>query len=104
MIRDQKYISVFTKITRYSCPILMKPEFSRQVFWKIHKYQISWKTVQLKQICSMRTDGQTCRSYIVAFHNFLIVPKNINTQWAECTIFFSVKAVDSSISQQGLNV
>jgi len=40
------------------CPILMKPEFSRQIFEikKILKYQISWKSVQCEQSCSMRTD------------------------------------------------
>jgi len=31
---DKKYISVFMYITRYSCPILMKLEFSRQFFEK----------------------------------------------------------------------
>jgi len=30
-------------------------------FWKIRKYQISWKTVQWEPSCSMRTDGLTDR-------------------------------------------
>jgi len=37
----QKCISVFTYSTGYSCPILMKLEFSRQNFRKILKCQIS---------------------------------------------------------------
>jgi hypothetical protein len=43
-----------------SCPVLIKFEFSRQIFFeKIHKNQISWKSVQWEPSCSMRTDGRT---------------------------------------------
>jgi hypothetical protein len=43
-------------------------------FRKIHKYQISWKTVQREPSCSMRTNGQTQRrtdmmELTVAFQN-----------------------------------
>jgi len=34
------YILVFMQSIRYYCPILMKLEFYRQIFWKILKYQI----------------------------------------------------------------
>ena len=38
----------------------MKLEFSRLFFFReIHKYQISWKSVQWEPSCSMRTDAQT---------------------------------------------
>ena len=45
----------------YCCPSVMKLEFY-QHFRKISKFQISWKSVQWKPSCSMRTDGQTWRS------------------------------------------
>jgi len=35
---------VFIQSTRYSYPILLKLEFSWQIFEKILKYQISWKS------------------------------------------------------------
>jgi hypothetical protein len=37
----------------------MKLEFSRQIFEKILKYQISWKSVQYESSRSMWTDGRT---------------------------------------------
>jgi len=42
-----------------SCPVLMKLELSRQIFEKILKNQISWKSVLWEPSCSMRTDGRT---------------------------------------------
>jgi len=30
-------------------------------FWKILKYQISWKSIQLEPRCSMQTDGWMAR-------------------------------------------
>jgi hypothetical protein len=50
---------VFTYSTRYSCQILMKLEFSRQIFEKILKYQISCESVQWELSCYMPTDGLT---------------------------------------------
>jgi hypothetical protein len=44
--------------TCYSCPILKKIALSQQIFEKkTLKYQISLKSVQSEQGCSMRTDG-----------------------------------------------
>jgi hypothetical protein len=42
-------------------------------FRKIHKYQISWKSVQWKPTCSMRTD---MTEPTVPFRNFANAPKN----------------------------
>jgi hypothetical protein len=52
-----------------SCQILMKLS---TYFWKIFKYQISWKSVQWEPSCCMWTDGQTDRHDIVnsPFGNF----------------------------------
>ena len=55
----------------------MKLKFSRQIFRKILKYQISWKFVQRDASCSMRTDWRTdMKKLIVAFRNFANAPKN----------------------------
>jgi len=40
----------------------MKLEFSRQIFEKILKYQITWKSANWETSCSRRTDGQPLRS------------------------------------------
>jgi hypothetical protein len=58
----------------------MKLWFSRQVFEKILKYQISWEPVQWEQSCSIwRADGRTDRQtdmtkLTVAFRSFANVP------------------------------
>jgi hypothetical protein len=57
----QKCTLVFVKGTRYSGLILMKSEFSQQIFVKILKYQISWKSVQWEQSSSLLTEGRTDR-------------------------------------------
>ena len=44
--------------TRYYCQILMKLEFSQQIFLK-SSYQILLKSVLWKPNCSMRTDRRT---------------------------------------------
>jgi len=46
-------------------------------FRKIHKYQISSKSVQWELSCSMRTDRRTdMTKLIAAFRNFANAPKN----------------------------
>jgi len=59
---------------------LMKLEFSLQVFRKILKYRISWKSAQWEPSCSMQADGRTeertdVTQLIVAFRNFANAPK-----------------------------
>jgi len=48
--------------TLYSCHILIQIEFSRQIFRRLLKYQMSRKSVQWEPICSTRADRQTWRS------------------------------------------
>jgi hypothetical protein len=48
-------------------------------FRKILKYEITWKSVQWEQSCSMLTDGRTdMPKLVVAFRNFAKVPKRGN--------------------------
>ena len=61
-----KHLLIFMLGVHYSCPILMKLEFSRQIFEKysdiiFHDYPSSesWDTMQTRG----RTDGQTWRSW-----------------------------------------
>jgi len=55
----------------------MKLEFSQQFIQKIHKYQISWKSVQWEPSSSTRTDRRTdMKKLVVVFRNFLHMPTN----------------------------
>ena len=60
-----RYIRICTEVfmysTRYSCHILMKIEFSCQIFKKIRNYQILWKSLSWKLSCCMRADRQAGR-------------------------------------------
>ena len=53
----------------------MKLKFSRQIFEKMRKYQISCKSVQWEPSCSMRTE---MTKLIVVFRNCANAPKNDN--------------------------
>jgi hypothetical protein len=62
---------VFMQSTRYTRQVFITVEFSRQVFEKTLKYQISWKSFQLEPSYSMRTDGRTgMTKLLVGFRNF----------------------------------
>ena len=50
---------------------------------KIPKYQISWKSVHWGPSCSMRTDGRTdTTELIAAFRNFAKAPNNTLHRWS----------------------
>ena len=54
----------------YSTHIWMKLALSQQIFEKMLKYQISWKSIQCEPSCSMRTGGRTDKTtVIVTFRN-----------------------------------
>jgi len=56
-----KNVYWFSHNTLYSCPVFVKLEFSLQIFLKVLKYQISWKSVWWEPSCSMQTDGHMDR-------------------------------------------
>ena len=58
---DQKRVSGFTLITRYSCQILMKIEFSRRIFEKFSNMEFNENLSSRSRVFSMRTDRQTDR-------------------------------------------
>jgi len=65
-IGSRMYISLYVS-TSYSCPILIKLQFSRQILEKTFIYQISLKSVQWEPSCFTRTDRM---NLIVAFRIF----------------------------------
>jgi hypothetical protein len=75
---DKKCILGFMWSTRYSCPILMKIEFSRNIFEKyinikFHENPSSWSRV----VPCGRTNGQTdITKLTVAFRSFAKAPRN----------------------------
>jgi hypothetical protein len=79
---DKKYMSVFMWSTRYSCQIFCETWIFSTDFLQILKFHISWKSVQWKPRCSLRTegsiDGETdVTKLIVAFRSFANAPKHV---------------------------
>ena len=64
---DQNCKLVYTWSAVYCCRIAMRPEISRQI---LDKCQISWKSVQWEQNCSMT-------KLMVAFRNFANAPYSL---------------------------
>ena len=63
----------------YSCQVLVKPDFSRQIFEKKNTLKISWKSVQLKSRFSTRANRRTDMTKLrVALHNYANASENVN--------------------------
>jgi hypothetical protein len=71
---DKKCILVFMYSTRYSWPILMKLEFSRQNLEKYSSIKLHANSPNGSLVVPYGTDGQTWQ-LTVAFHNFANAPK-----------------------------
>jgi len=65
--------------TRYFCQILMKLEFSQQIFEKMLNNQISRKSVHLEPTCSMWTYGQKELTKLIVVFFFTIMRKRRKT-------------------------
>ena len=85
---DQKRILVFMESALYSCPILMKLEYSRQILEKSSNTKFHENPSSGSRVfpCG-RTEGRTdMRKLIVAFRNFVNAPKichDLNLLWSK---------------------
>ena len=82
---DTKCMSVSKWSVLHCCHILMNLEFSRRIFEKIVKYQISWKSVKWEQSCCVGADRHTDRQtdmtqLTVDFRNFANTPNKREEQ------------------------
>ena len=82
---DRKCILVFVWSTRYSCPILIKLEFSRQIFEKYSNIKFHENPFSGSRVFPCwRTDMTKLK---VTFRNFANASKNISTKqinWLSC--------------------
>ena len=78
-IYDQKFIVVFMQIARYTCPTLIKFEFSRPFFENYSNTKFHDNSYSGSRVVSCgQTDGPTdMTKVIVAFRNFANTPKMI---------------------------
>ena len=67
----QKSLEVFILSTWFSCPVLMKLEFSRQFF---KKYSVQWEQSYFP--CGQTDRWTDMTKLIVTFSNFVNTPKN----------------------------
>ena len=87
----------------YSYPILLKIEFSWQIFEKSLKYQISWKSVRWEPSCFMLTEGRTGgRTDGMTFRYFAKAPKNCATKRKRslCDIQYINRYKDTFLTMQ----
>jgi hypothetical protein len=71
--------------TRYSCQILMKRVFSRQISENYSKIKFRENSSSGSRVVpSGRTDGQRWRKLLVAFRKFENAPTTLNTNYRTC--------------------
>jgi hypothetical protein len=71
--------------------ILRKIEFSRKIFEKIFKYQVSWKSFQWELSCSMKKNRY--EKPIVDFRNFFEAPEiNMDIHCRKLNVCFNLKS------------
>ena len=83
---DRKCILVFMWSTLYSCPILMKLEFSRQIFEKFSNIKFHENPCSCSLVPCGQTDGRTdITKPTVTFRNFAKASKN-NSGYSQHTL------------------
>ena len=86
--KKKRYVGLHVESTLYSCPILMKLEFSRQIFEKysnikFHENPSIWD-LRCSILRDRRTDGRTdMTKLVVPFRNFANAPKTKCMQFKE---------------------
>ena len=88
---ERDIIKMYTGVRvkyRYSCPILMKHEYSRQIFEKYSNINFMKIRPVRAALChaDKLTDGQTWRKLVVDFRNFMNTPKSRGKQLINLTI------------------
>jgi hypothetical protein len=96
---------LFILSTRYSFQILIKLAFSRQIFEKIIKYQISWKSIQWESICYMRTDRRTdMTKLMISYRNFAQAPKCHKSSYSRASFVKITNALTSTEIVKGVQL
>ena len=93
MERDMKCTLVFKCCVRFSCPILMKHDPSRQIYEKYSNMKLHKSTSSGGRVVPRRrTDGRRDITKLIAsFHDFANTSKNLPSNSTCDTFNFSVK-------------
>ena len=83
----QKYLFAFMSSTRHTRQIFIKTWIFAADFRKIHKYQISLKSIQWEPSCSMRTDGWSVMTKTIVAFFFEIVGTRLTNSLHEAESF-----------------